>query len=59
MLGGRVRRVLVVGCQPADVSEGIGLTPAVEAAIPRAVDMVLEVISEEVASLTGTPSRKE
>jgi hydrogenase maturation protease len=59
MLGGRVRRVLVVGCQPGDVSEGIGLTPAVEAAIPRAVDMVLEVISEEVASLAGTRSRKE
>ncbi len=38
-LGGRVERVLVVGCQPATLDEGIGLSPAVAAAVDRAVEL--------------------
>jgi hydrogenase maturation protease len=40
-LGGSVGRVLVVGCQPATVEEGMGLSPAVAAAVePAAAEAV-------------------
>ncbi|MFJ4775736.1 hydrogenase maturation protease [Streptomyces sp. NPDC088762] len=39
------RRTLVVGCEPACVEEGIGLSPPVAAAVPRAVRMVLDLIT--------------
>ena len=45
-LGGDVGRVLVVGCQPAVVEEGIGLSTPVAAAVDRAVQMVLDVLTE-------------
>jgi len=45
-LGGRLPRTFVVGCQVADVDEGIGLSPAVAAAVDPAV--------ETVRSLVGT-----
>ena len=45
-LGGSVDRIVIVGCQPGDLDEGIGLSPAVEAAISAAVDLCLEVIAE-------------
>jgi hydrogenase maturation protease len=53
-LGGRVGRVLVVGCQPGSTGEGIGLSEPVAAAIPAAIGIVLEVI----ASATGAPRRE-
>ncbi|WP_308120385.1 hydrogenase maturation protease [Streptomyces bambusae] len=40
------RRILVVGCEPACVEEGIGLSPPVEAAVPEAVRTVLELLRE-------------
>jgi hydrogenase maturation protease len=43
-LGGSVDRIVIVGCQPGDLDEGIGLSPAVEAAISAAADLCLEVI---------------
>ncbi len=45
-MGGEIGRVLVVGCQPADLSEGMGLTPPVAAAIDPAVRMVEDLIAE-------------
>ena len=48
-LGGRVGRVLVVGCQPACVDEGMEMSPPVAAAVDRAVDLVAKVLT----SLTG------
>jgi hydrogenase maturation protease len=44
-LGGRLPPTYVVGCRPLDVSEGIGLSAAVEAAIPEAVETVHAVLS--------------
>jgi hydrogenase maturation protease len=44
-LGGSVDRVAVVGCQPDSLDEGIGLSPAVEGAVPAAVDLCLEVLA--------------
>lgn len=46
-LGGTCGRVLVVGCEPASVEEGMGLSPAVESAVPAAVNLVLEWIERE------------
>ncbi|SDX98711.1 hydrogenase maturation protease [Amycolatopsis xylanica] len=43
MLGGDAGRVLVVGCEPASTDGGIGLSAAVEAAVPEAVRVVVEL----------------
>ena len=43
-LGGTVTRVVVVACEPASVEEGIGLTEPVQAAVPRAIEMVRELM---------------
>jgi hydrogenase maturation protease len=43
LLGGDAGRVLIVGCEPACLDEGIGLSPAVTAAIPAAVRAVTEL----------------
>ncbi len=45
-LGGTIGRVLVVGCQPQTVEEGIGLTPAVAAAVHPAVRIIQGLIAE-------------
>jgi hydrogenase maturation protease len=56
-LGGSVERVRILGCQPADLRDGMGLSPAVEAALDRAVDLCLELVAD-IVQLTGkgTPS---
>jgi hydrogenase maturation protease len=45
-LGGRVGRVLIVGCQPASLEEGIGLSEPVAAAVERAIEAVDELLVE-------------
>lgn len=47
----RVGRVLLVGCEPADVTEGIGLSPAVAAAVDAGADMVLGVLDNELRAV--------
>jgi hydrogenase maturation protease len=47
-LGGSLPPTYVVGCQPADVGEGIGLTPPVAAAVDGAVRLVFEVLAEQL-----------
>jgi len=39
-------KVVVVACEPAEIDGGIGLSPAVEAAVERAVGLVRETIDE-------------
>jgi len=54
VLGGQVDRLLVVGCEPAVVDEGMTLSPAVEAAVDPAVSLVQDLINEHrVPSLGG------
>lgn len=48
-LGGSVGRVLVVGCEPASVEEGMGLSAPVAAAVGRAADVVEEMVSALLA----------
>ncbi|MCN9242246.1 hydrogenase maturation protease [Streptomyces sp. RY43-2] len=38
------RRTLVVGCEPASLDEGIGLSPQVSAAVPEAVRLIEEML---------------
>lgn len=45
-LGGTLERTYVVGCQPADTTEGIGLTPGVAAAVNKAADLCTDLVSE-------------
>ncbi|MEO6577610.1 MAG: hydrogenase maturation protease [Candidatus Limnocylindria bacterium] len=45
-LGGTSARVLLVGCQPSTISEGIGLSPQVEAAIEESVALIKELVAD-------------
>jgi hydrogenase maturation protease len=50
-LGGSVTRVHVVGCQPADVAEGIGLSDRVSAVLDDAVDLVCALAASEAQAV--------
>lgn len=45
-LGGEIGRLLLVGCEPAHIGEGMGLTPPVAAAVDGAARLVEELIAE-------------
>jgi hydrogenase maturation protease len=51
--GGRPDRILVVGCEPASVDYGMGLSDAVTASVDEAVQVVLELVA------TGCGKREE
>jgi hydrogenase maturation protease len=57
-LGGELPPTYVVGCEPADVQDGMGLTAPVEAAVDRAIDAVIGVLTGELAR-SSTSSMKE
>lgn len=50
-LGGSVERILVVGCQPGTLDEGIGLSDEVRAAVVPAADLVEDVLRRELDRL--------
>ncbi|WP_328966452.1 hydrogenase maturation protease [Streptomyces sp. NBC_00239] len=54
-------RVLVLGCEPDCVEEGIGLSPPVAAAVPEAVRALLELLADEEPPGPGVhePARRE
>ncbi|WP_431995211.1 hydrogenase maturation protease [Streptomyces griseoflavus] len=47
------RRTLVVGCEPATVEEGIGLSPQAAAAVPEAVRLVVGLTGGEAVVRRG------
>jgi len=49
-LGGRPGRSLLVACEPADVSAGMGLSDPVLQALPHAVRTVEEIIADRAVS---------
>ncbi len=49
-LGGEISRLLLVGCEPADIGEGMGLSPPVAAAVDDAARVVEELIGEKEMS---------
>ena len=52
-LGGRLPPTYVVGCRPADLTEGIGLSAPVEAAIPEAMAAVRALLRERIPALAA------
>jgi len=48
-----VGRVLVVGCEPASLDEGMGLSPAVAAAVEPAVDTVTTLVTQLPEGVRG------
>lgn len=52
VLGGHVDRIVVVGCQPASLEDGIGLSPEVSAATQHAVSLVRDVVARELTRLS-------
>jgi hydrogenase maturation protease len=48
-MGGELPPTFVVGCQPADVADGMGLTLPVEAAVEPAITAVMAVLTEQLA----------
>lgn len=52
-LGGALPPTYVVGCCPADVGEGIGLSPPVAAAVDAAVAVVRTLVAERLAVPVG------
>ena len=50
-LGGSVGRIIVVGCQPASLEEGIGLSGEVRAAVEPAAALVARLVEEELDRL--------
>lgn len=46
-MGGRLPRVLIIGCEPAAAVEGLGLSPPVAAAVEPAMEMVLALLGRE------------
>jgi hydrogenase maturation protease len=56
LLGGRVERVVIVGCEPAEVTERIGLSEPASRAVHEAVRVVKELI--EAGGTSAEPSRR-
>lgn len=56
-LGGSVGRMLVVGCQPADVQEQMGLSAPVAAAVDDAIRVVEELVQQHLSEYVGKEPR--
>lgn len=49
-LGGELPQTRIIGCEPATVSEAMGLSDPVRAAVEPAVELTLEVLHREMAT---------
>jgi hydrogenase maturation protease len=58
-LGGRPGRSLLVACEPADVSAGMGLTDQVTQALPHAVRAVEEILAQARVTDLAAKSRQQ
>lgn len=52
-MGGSMPRVMIVGCEPESIEEGMGLSGPVAAAVFRAVEMVENLVKQEEAIWVG------
>ncbi|GIH23242.1 hypothetical protein Aph01nite_15520 [Acrocarpospora phusangensis] len=57
-LGGGVERVLIVGCKPAVIDEGMGLSAPVAAALDDAVRLVADLARHEAETLATSAIRQ-
>ncbi|WP_406101138.1 hydrogenase maturation protease [Streptomyces sp. NBC_01003] len=51
-------RTVVVGCEPASLEEGIGLSAPVAAAVPEAVRLIQAIVGEGEAPVVGTAAHE-
>ncbi len=58
-LGGQVERILVVGVQPLDLDDGIGLSDPVRAAVGPAADLVVRTVEKELRRLSASTTPEE
>ncbi|GAA2277593.1 peptidase M52 [Streptomyces ruber] len=56
-LGVRLPWVLVVGCEPAELGEGMGLSAAASAAVGEAVRLVRQLLDERVTEVTDVTEK--
>ncbi len=54
-LGGTPGRILIVGCEPASLEEGIGLSAPVAAAVQEAITLIKEIIGRHGAAMEPSP----
>lgn len=54
-LGGSLARVVVVGCEPERVDEGMGLTPPVQDSVEQAAQLVRQVVTDRVSAPSTVP----
>ena len=57
-LGGTLPRVLIVGCEPAELGEGIGLSAVVERAVGPAVELIQEILARELPAINATEEER-
>jgi hydrogenase maturation protease len=57
-MGGTLPPTFVVGCQPADVGDGMGLTDAVAGAVDSAVDLVRDVLADKFGQHLAPPAER-
>jgi hydrogenase maturation protease len=58
-MGGEFPPTYVVGCEPADLDEGMGLSATVEAAVETAIDAVLGVLTTELSLPSASPTKEQ
>ena len=59
-LGGAPGRVLIVGCEPLETEEGIGLSEPVADAVEEAVKLIWDVVRREAGGTAeAEDARKE
>jgi hydrogenase maturation protease len=56
-LGGKVGRVIIVGCEPADISERMGLSEVVERAVDEGCRVVRRLIEDGLGKSAGDEAR--
>jgi hydrogenase maturation protease len=54
-LGGKVDRMVIVGCEPAEIEERMGLSEPVARAVDKAVALVQDLIQATPAEASPTP----
>ncbi len=57
-MGGELPRVLLVGCEPAVLDDGIGLSAPVERAVTPALGLIRELLHGELASPPAATTRR-
>jgi len=57
--GGEAGRILIVGCEPADTSPGMELSQAVAQAVPKAADVITEIVHEQIAAAGAAIGKEE